>query len=143
MKGKEVPCSATAEPNRPWYASPMKREPFLELVRQALDSLPKGFREQMENLVVVVEDVPPQGAEADDLMGVFEGVPRTEQSFFDTQAGPCRVVLFQKNIEGYAQELAKEVRRSVEEVIREEVRLTVLHEVGHYFGLGEDALEDV
>jgi predicted Zn-dependent protease with MMP-like domain len=119
----------------------MKREAFLELVREALDALPLRFRERMENIAVVVHDNPPDGDDA--LMGVFDGTPRTEQSFFDLESAPARVVLYQKNIETYAREAAGEEGRSVEEIIREEVRLTVLHEVGHYFGLDEGALEDV
>jgi len=122
----------------------MRREPFLKLVREALDSLPGEFRRRMENIAVVVEDYPPEGRDAGDLLlGVFEGTPRTEQSVFDVGAGPARVVLFQKNIEAYARDAAGAEGRPVEEIIREEVRLTVLHELGHYFGLDEDALEDV
>ena len=122
----------------------MKREPFLELVREALDGLPGMFRGRMENIAVVVEDYPPEGRDSGDLLlGVFEGTPRTEQSVFDLDTGPARVVLFQKNIEAYAQDAAGAEGRSVEEMIREEVRLTMLHELGHYFGLDEDALEDV
>lgn len=122
----------------------MKQEPFLELVREALDGLPRKFRGRLENLAVVVEDYPPEGRGSGDLLlGVFEGTPRTEQSVFDADAGPARVVLFQKNIEAYARDAAGAEGRSVEEIIREEVRLTVLHELGHYFGLDEDALEDV
>jgi len=122
----------------------MKREPFLELVREALDSLPAEFRARMKNVAVVVEDFPEGEDDPDDLlMGVFEGTPRTEESFFGVETGPARVVLFQRNIESYAQEAAGEEGRPVEEIIREEVRLTVLHEMGHYFGLDEDALEDV
>ena len=122
----------------------MKREPFLELVRQALDSLPQKFRGHMENIAVVVEDHPLEEHDPDDwLLGVFEGTPRTEQSVFDVGSGPARVVLYQRNIEAYAQDAAGAEGRSVEEMIREEVRLTVLHELGHYFGLGEEALEDV
>jgi len=52
-------------------------------------------------------------------------------------------VLYQKNIEAHADDVAAEEGRSAEEIIREEVRLTVLHEFGHYFGLDEEALEDV
>ena len=122
----------------------MKREAFLELVREALDGLPRGFRARMENLAVVVEDHPPARRDAGDLLlGIFEGTPRTEQSVFDVGSEPARVVLFQKNIEAYAREAAGAEGRAVEEIIREEVRLTVLHELGHYFGLDEDALEDV
>ena len=67
----------------------MRREPFLELVREAMDSLPPKFRRHIQNVAVVVEDHAPEGRDPNDLlMGVFEGTPRTEQSFFgaDRQA---------------------------------------------------------
>jgi predicted Zn-dependent protease with MMP-like domain len=122
----------------------MRREPFLELVREAMDSLPRKFRKHIHNVAVVVEDHAPEGRDPNDLlMGVFEGTPRTEQGFFGTNTGPNRIVLYQKNIEAHAEDVANEEGRSVEEMIREEVRLTVLHEFGHYFGLDEEALEDV
>jgi len=122
----------------------MRREPFLELVREAMDSLPRKFRKHIQNVAVVVEDHAPEGRDPNDLlMGVFEGTPRTEQSLFGTNTGPNRIVLYQKNIEAHAEDVANEEGRSVEEMIREEVRLTVLHEFGHYFGLDEEALEDV
>ncbi len=122
----------------------MRREPFLELVREALDSLPRKFRKHIQNVAVVVEDHAPKGRDSNDLlMGIFEGTPRTERSFFGTNTGPNRIVLYQKNIEAHAEDMANEEGRSVEEIIREEVRLTVLHEFGHYFGLDEEALEDV
>jgi predicted Zn-dependent protease with MMP-like domain len=122
----------------------MRREPFLELVREAMDSLPRKFRKHIQNVVVEVEDHTPKGRDPNDLlMGVFEGTPRTEQSFFGADTGPNRIVLYQKNIEAHAEDVAAEEGRSVEEIIREEVRLTILHEFGHYFGLDEEALEDV
>lgn len=122
----------------------MRREPFLELVREAMDSLPRKFRKHIQNVAVVVEDHPPEGRDPNDLlMGIFEGTPRTERSFFGADTGPNRIVLYQKNIEARAEDVASEEGRSVEEIIREEVLLTVLHEFGHYFGLDEEALEDV
>ncbi len=122
----------------------MRREPFLELVREAMDSLPRKFRKHIQNVAVVVEDHAPEGRDPNDLlMGIFEGTPRTERSFFGADTGPNRIVLYQKNIEARAEDVAAEEGRSVEEIIREEVRLTVLHEFGHYFGLDEEALEDV
>ena len=122
----------------------MKRESFLALVREALDSLPPKFRRRIRNVAVVVEDYPPGGQDPSNfLMGVFEGTPYTEQSFFSTDDGPNRIVLYRKNIEARAEDVAEHEGSSVEEIIREEVRLTVLHEVGHYFGLDEKALEDV
>ena len=68
------------------------------------------------------------------VLGVFEGVPTTKKSVFDLPAGPDRIVLYQKNIEAVC---------SNEDEIRKEIRLTVLHELGHYFGMTEAQLEDV
>ena len=114
----------------------MTREQFKKLVAEALDSLPARFRERVRNVVVVVEDSPPKGNDTgeDLLMGVFEGVPTTEKSVWELPAGPDRVVLYQKNIEAVCDN---------DEEIREEIRLTVLHELGHYFGMDEEQLEDV
>jgi predicted Zn-dependent protease with MMP-like domain len=114
----------------------MNRERFTQLVREALDSLPARFRERIQNVAVVVEDYPPDGSDhgEDLLMGVFEGTALTEKSAWDLQPGPDRVVLYQKNIEAVC---------DCDADIREEVRLTVLHEFGHYFGMNEEQLEDV
>ncbi len=130
----------------------MKREKFVKLVEEALDSLPARFRKRIHNVAVLVEDLPPgqrprrgsrnadivDADEADDaedlVLGVFEGVPATEKSVFDLPAGPGRIVLYQKNIEAVC---------SNQDEIRKEVRLTVLHELGHYFGMTEAQLEDV
>ncbi len=131
----------------------MNEERFRELVREALDSLPAPFRTRLHNVAVVVADRPPPeavrssgsgGAEQGDLLlGLFEGVPQTERSFFELETVPARIVLFRKNIETYAQQAAREQNRPLDEVIRDEVRLTVLHELGHYFGMSEAQLEDV
>ena len=120
----------------------MKRELFLELVRAAVDSLPQKFRKHIQNVAVVVEDLPAaERAPGQLLMGIFQGTPRTEESFFNLPGGPNRIVLYQKNIEAHAQHVAEQAGCSVDEAIREEIRLTVLHEFGHYFGLDEKALE--
>ena len=68
------------------------------------------------------------------VLGVFEGVPTTKKSVFDLSAGPDRIVLYQKNIEAVC---------SNEYEIRKEIRQTVLHELGHYFGMTEAQLEDI
>jgi predicted Zn-dependent protease with MMP-like domain len=127
----------------------MEREKFVKLVEEALDALPRRFRKRIHNVSVLVEDVPPERmshrgsrnagiADADDanslVLGVFEGVPTTRKSVFDVPFGPDRIVLYQKNIEAVC---------SNEDEIRQEVRLTVIHELGHYFGMTEAQLEDV
>lgn len=127
----------------------MEREKFVKLVEEALDALPARFRKRIHNVTVLVEDLPPERrvrrgsrnaavVDADDaenfVLGIFEGVPKTMKSVFDLSAGPDRIVLYQKNIEAVC---------SNEDEIRQEVRLTMIHELGHYFGLTEAQLEDV
>ncbi len=115
----------------------MNRAKFERLVEAALGELPGRYRELLENVVIIVQDYPKgqkRGAAAEDedlLMGEFVGVPRTEKSVFEP-GPPDQVFLYQKNIEAVCE---------TEEEIREEVRLTLLHELGHFFGLEEDELE--
>ena len=127
----------------------MERARFIKLVEEALDALPRKFHDRVQNVALVVQDVPPgqvsrnrlrdaksasNAPEEKLLMGVFEGTPATQRSVWDAPPGPHRIVLYQKNIEAVC---------DTEDEIREEVRLTVLHELGHYFGLSEDQLKDV
>jgi predicted Zn-dependent protease with MMP-like domain len=118
----------------------MKREHFTKVVEEALDSLPQKFRSRIQNVAVLVEDVPPNqlspesGQQKRLLLGVFHGVPTTKKSIFDIPSGPDHIVLYQKNIEAVC---------STEAEIREQIRLTVIHELGHYFGLDENQLKDV
>lgn len=112
----------------------LSRKAFDKLVEQAVQQLPRIFREKLTNIAIVVEDVPPprlrRGAP---LLGIFQGVPMTEKSTFQT-ALPDRIVIYQKNIEALCR---------TEKQMRREIRLTLLHELGHYFGLSEEELEDV
>ena len=100
----------------------------------------------MDNVVVLVEDVPPEQMTRQRaprprslrpktlLLGIFHGVPATRKSVFDLVTGPAHIVLYQKNIEAVC---------SSDDEIREQVVLTVMHEIGHYFGMDEDQLRDV
>ena len=124
----------------------MQRERFEELVAEALDSLPEQFRRRMKNVAVLVRDVPPEQREREQksprpralprtlILGQFIGTATTKKSFFDVPHGPDHVVLYQRNIEA--------VCRTDDEV-RHEVRQTLIHEVGHYFGMSEEQLRDV
>jgi len=85
---------------------------------------------------VLVEDLPrddfaPPGKL---LLGLFHGVPTTRKSVFDLSTGPDYVMLYQKNIEAVC---------STEAELRQQIRLTVMHEFGHYFGMDEEQLKDV
>jgi predicted Zn-dependent protease with MMP-like domain len=118
----------------------MKRETFIKVVEEALDSLPQEFRSRIRNVAVLVEDLPPNqlsphaGQPRKLLLGIFHGVPTTKKSVFDLPTGPDHIVLYQKNIEAVC---------STEAEIREQIRRTVIHELGHYFGMDENQLKDV
>jgi predicted Zn-dependent protease with MMP-like domain len=119
---------------------------FRRLVADALDSLPPEFLARMENVAVLVEDIPPEQRQNERapaprpprprrlLLGVFIGTPATQRSVFSLAGGPARIVLYQKNIEAVCDTDAE---------IRRQVRLTVIHEVGHYFGMSEEQLRHV
>ena len=101
---------------------------------QALHGLPKAFREKLTNVAIIVEDLPPEQAERGGLLlGLFHGIPRTEKSVFFSSP-PDRIFLYQRNIEAVW---------SNEAEVRRQIRATLLHEVGHYFGLSEDELRGV
>jgi len=113
----------------------MERTRFVE---EVLDSLPEEFRSRIRNVAVLVEDLPPNppltraGEPRRLLLGLFHGIPMTKKSTFDLRTGPDYIVLYQKNIEAVC---------SGEAGIREQIRRTVVHEFGHYFGMDEDQLK--
>lgn len=109
----------------------MDRSKFEELVAQALHDLPATFRDKLINVAVIVEDLPPRELQSEGLLlGLFHGVPRTEKSVFFSSP-PDRIFLYQRNIEAIC---------TTESDVCRQVRATLLHEVGHYFGLSEDEL---
>ena len=118
----------------------MERERFAGIVEEVLDSLPNEFRSRIRNVAVLVEDLPPKRQshrprkDRTLLLGLFHGVPTTKKSVFDLSSGPDYVVLYQKNIEAVC---------SNETEIQEQIRRTVIHEIGHYFGMDEEQLKDV
>jgi predicted Zn-dependent protease with MMP-like domain len=109
----------------------MERSKFEALVAQAVADLPKSFRDKLTNVAIFVEDSPPKEIESEGLLlGLFHGIPRTEKSVFFSSP-PDRIFLYQRNIETACASEAE---------VRRQVRATLLHEVGHYFGLTEDEL---
>ncbi|HZP24163.1 MAG TPA: metallopeptidase family protein [Terriglobales bacterium] len=118
----------------------MSRDQFNRLVSEALDSLPAEFRRRINNVAVLVEDRPahePPSAPGEPkrlLLGVFHGVPLTQRSSFQVLLAPSEIVLYQENIEAVCHN---------DEEVRQQVRRTVIHEFGHYFGMTEQQLEGV
>src|SRR5689334_5265413 len=115
-------------------ANIMDHKQFERLVEQALERLPKVFREKLSNIAIIVEDLPPrEPAPGTLLLGLFHGVPMTEKSTF-VPTPPDHIFLYQKNIEAVCR---------TDEEIRCQVRDTLLHEVGHYFGMTESELSGI
>ena len=118
----------------------MKREQFIKIVEGSLDSLPEEFRSRIKNVAILVEDFPPKqsppqsGEQRRLLLGIFHGVPATKKSVFDVLMGPTHIVLYQKNIEAVCSSKAE---------VRHQIRQTLIHELGHYFGMTEEQLRDV
>jgi len=118
----------------------MQRYEFESLVNEAVKELPKEFREKLTNVAIVIEDHPSEEllermeVPADEtLFGLYEGVPLTERGHFNEPLYPDRILIFQGPIEEEC---------DTPEEVREEVRITLLHEIAHFFGFDDDELEE-
>ena len=114
------------------------RRRFEELVSDALDSIPREIWDDMENVAVLVEDWPAQGqgvAGGRTLLGLYEGVPVTKRGPIGySGVMPDRITIFR----GPLCERARD-----EEDLAAQVHMTVLHEVGHYFGMTDERLREL
>ncbi len=104
---------------------------FERLVEKALATIPEEFRAFLENMVVVIEAEPPD--DMPDIMGLYEGVPLVERSTGDNILPDC-ITLYKGPIERACRTPAE---------MEAEIRITVLHEIGHLFGLEESQLEQL
>lgn len=119
----------------------MPRAQFEALVADALGRIPARFREHLSNVALVVEDAPDARtlAEAgveppDTLYGLYQGTPLTERRWAEGNALPDRITLYQRPIEEDCHD---------EDDIRDAISETLIHEVGHYFGLSEEEIEAI
>ena len=116
--------------NRPGESrqTSLSRGRFERLVTRALAGLPEEFQSRLENVAVLIEDEPAE--DMPDTMGLYEGIPLIDRSL-EGALLPDQITIFKGPIERACR---------TEKEIEDEVRLTVLHEVGHYFGLDEAQL---
>ncbi|MCX6560810.1 MAG: metallopeptidase family protein [Candidatus Aminicenantes bacterium] len=129
------PPTADGTPSR------LDRAAFTRLVEESIDSLPQNFRKLLENVAVLVEDFPSPETMRDmglrspyQLFGLYHGIPLDKRGSYYGNVPPDVVVIYQRPIESAC---------ATEAEIREQVRDTVIHEVGHFFGFGEAELRDV
>jgi predicted Zn-dependent protease with MMP-like domain len=116
----------------------VSREEFENLVSKALADLPKRFKDRLENIALVVEDAPsPEiirelGLRSSlNLLGLYQGVPLKHRGIHYGNVLPDRIVIYQRATEAG-------IRTPEELILR--IRRTVMHEVGHFFGLAESEL---
>lgn len=103
---------------------------FDDVVRSALDTLPAQIAEALRNVAIVVEEENPEDP---DLYGLFDGIPLTEGGPGPGEL-PNRIAIYRRPLEDDFPD---------DDELREEIRVTVLHELGHYFGLDEDRLAEL
>jgi len=109
---------------------------FEKMVQEALETIPGELKDRLENVAFMVEDEPsdlPEEWEGEDqnLLGLYHGISRKDRGFWYGNALPDRILIYQKPLERISRNLRE---------LRENIRLTVIHEVGHYFGFDEEEL---
>ena len=120
----------------------MNHQEFRKEVARVIDRLPRRFREQLHNIEFVVEDRPSnellraEGLDPrhDTLYGIYQGVPLPDRSSLDPPLLPDKITIFAEPLQEDFPDLDE---------LREEIRLTVLHEIAHYFGMDEEDIEDL
>jgi predicted Zn-dependent protease with MMP-like domain len=119
----------------------MTETEFEELVIAALDALPENLLEMMDNIDVTIERLPSRqqmrraGIRSGTLLGLYEGIPLTARSSSSySLVVPDKITIFQRPIEAIC---------STHDEIVAQVRKTVIHEVAHHFGIGEERLREL
>ncbi len=112
-------------------------EDFERTVDEALQNLPRSLRSYVENVPVLIEDFPSEELirrenVSPQILGIFLGVPRSQAEASAQRTDLDRVILFKKNLEKMCRD---------HDELREQIQITVKHEIGHYLGLDEDDLE--
>jgi predicted Zn-dependent protease with MMP-like domain len=118
----------------------MTSREFERLVDEAVASIPADFRREMRNLALVIEDEPPPELLAemeieppDTLYGLYQGTPLTEREWSHETLLPDRITLYRGAIEADGPD-PDDIRAAIAE--------TLIHEIGHYFGLSEEEIEE-
>ena len=112
----------------------MQDEDFEKVVTESINELPTEFKSQMDNVEIVIEDWPvnAQGKPYAGLLGLYHGVPKTERNTFP--ALPDKITIYKEPI--------LLISKNIEEA-KKNIKDTVLHELGHHFGLSDEDLERI
>jgi predicted Zn-dependent protease with MMP-like domain len=119
----------------------MNRAAFERLVTEAVALIPRRFRREITNLALVVEEEPSPALleemdiePPDSLYGLYQGTPLTERRWDYGNTLPDRITIYQRPIEEDCED---------EDEVRAVIGETLIHEVGHYFGLSEEEIEEI
>ena len=120
----------------------MTRDEFRALVEEAIDTIPLKFARQVRNLAIVIEDQASEDLMEEmeledprDLLGLYQGTPLNERGWGYGNALPDRITLFQSSIEDECDDDEEEIVIAIGE--------TLIHELGHYFGMSEEQIMDI
>jgi len=120
----------------------MTRDEFKLLVQEAIDTIPARFAREVKNVAICIEDEPSDElladmdmAPDDTLLGLYQGVPLPERGWGHGNVLPDRITLFQRTIEEECDGDDDEIVVAIGE--------TLIHELGHYFGLSEDEITEI
>ena len=112
---------------------PITRSRFEELVADAIDGLPAWVHEAMDNVEVLVEDVPPPGQPG--LLGLYHGIPLSRRGAGYTNVLPDTITIYRATI--------MRVAGTDERRVKRQVARTVAHEVAHHFGISDERLLEI
>jgi predicted Zn-dependent protease with MMP-like domain len=118
---------------------PGGRRFFEQTVKEIVESLPPGLKERLENVAFIIEEspsgIPGEGENGEgDLLGLYHGISQKDRGFWYGNTLPDRIILYQKPLERISRNLSD---------LRENIRQTVIHEIGHYFGFDEEELRSL
>ncbi|MCC6387852.1 MAG: metallopeptidase family protein [Dehalococcoidia bacterium] len=119
----------------------MERAHFRQLVREAVAELPRELLERVQNVAIVIEWRPTARDRKSagvgpgrTLLGLYHGIPLTKRGEYYNLVPPDKISIYQQPIEAFCRD---------DDEVREQVRKTVLHELGHYFGIDDDRLHEL
>lgn len=111
----------------------MSRAEFEEVAGEALDLIPADLLDRISNVAIVIEDDPP--ADQPNLLGLYQGIPLPERlDSYGYGSLPDKITLFQGSLQRFS--------HSTEE-LKQQIAVTVVHEIGHYFGIDDDRLHEL
>jgi predicted Zn-dependent protease with MMP-like domain len=120
----------------------MTREAFKTLVEEAIDTIPARFAREVRNVAIIIEDEPSQELldememePGDTVLGLYQGLPLTERGLTYGNTLPDIITLYQRTIEEECEDDEDEIVVAIGE--------TLIHELGHYFGLSEEEITEI